>query len=159
LNNAIIFGSVAGAMIAWAAAEWWRGVPRQTARARLAWTLGALLMTVHSVAAFVILYGGSHTAAVAATARQTAALTGIASGAGIYLNYFFLEVWIADALWWWIAADSYAARPRGITIAISAFFLFMFINGGVIFADGLMRVIGSVAVVIAAAAWMLRRRS
>jgi hypothetical protein len=116
-------------------------------------------MTLHSAAAFVILYGGSHSTAVAATARQTAALTGVASGAGIYVNYVFIAIWIADALWWWAAADSYAARPHGVTIAVSAFALFMFINGGVIFADGLMRVIGATAVVIAAAAWIPRARS
>lgn len=33
----------------------------------------------------------------AATARRTLDMTGLASGAGLYLNYLFVAVWIADA--------------------------------------------------------------
>lgn len=154
MEEALIFGSVAGAIVAWGAAEWWRAMPQHAGRARLAWTLGATLMTSHSAAAFTILYGGSHGTAVAATAKQTEALTGVGSGAGIYVNYVFLTIWIADVIWWWAGPASYAARPHVVSALMRAFFLFMFVNGAVLFADGLMRVLGAVAVVMAGAAWI-----
>jgi hypothetical protein len=153
MSELTIFGSIAGAIVAWAAAEWWREEPVRARDARAAWTCGAALMALHSVAAFLLLYDGSHATAVAATARQTAALMGIASGWGIYVNYAFNAVWLGDAAWWWIAPASYVTRPRVISTVRRAFFLFMFVNGAVIFADGWMRVLGGTAVTIAAIAW------
>ena len=154
MNDALIFGSVAGAVVAWAAAEWWRASPPHATQARAAWTLAAALMTLHSAAAFAILYGASHGTAVAATAKQTEALTGVASGAGIYVNYVFLTIWLADVIWWWARPVSYAARRPVVSALMRAFFLFMFVNGAVIFADGLMRVLGAVGVVTAGAGWL-----
>jgi hypothetical protein len=154
VSEVLVFGSVAGATVAWAAAEWWRAAPRSAARARVAWTVGAALMLVHSVAAFALLYGGSHRTAVDATARQTAAVTGVATGAGIYVNYAFLAIWLADVLWCWAAPAAYATRSPVVSVSLRVFFLFMFLNGAVIFADGLMRVLGAVAVATAGAAWI-----
>lgn len=153
MSELAIFGSIAGAIVAWAVGEWWRDDPVRWREARMAWTCGASLMTVHSAAAFMLLYGGSHDAALAATARQTAALTGVASGAGLYVNYAFLALWTADAAWWWIAPAAYAARRRVIDASISGVFLFMFLNGAVIFADGWMRVLGATAVTAVLVAW------
>lgn len=154
MSELAIFGSIAGAIAAWAAGEWWRGYPMRWREARMAWTCGATLMAVHSAAAFMLLYDGSHATAVAATARQTAALTGVESGAGIYINYAFLALWITDAAWWWIAPATYAARGRVIDASISGFFLFMFLNGAVIFADGWMRGLGATAATAVLVAWV-----
>jgi hypothetical protein len=153
MSAVMVFGSVAGALVLWAVAEWWRHQAGRSSAARAAWTAGAALMTVHSIAAFMVIYGGSHAVAVAATARQTAALTGVESGAGIYVNYVFLVLWIADASWWWISPGSYATRPRVIATGIQAIFLFMFLNGGVLFADGWMRVLGAAVVTAVLVAW------
>jgi hypothetical protein len=154
MTQPLVFGSVAGAIIAWAMAEWWRDTPGRLVHARLAWTLGAAMMGLHSVAAFIILYEGSHATALAATARQTAALTGVADGSGIYVNYLFVAIWMIDALWWWIAPAAYTARPSIVSHGLRAVFLFMFVNGAFVFADGLMRALGAAAVVVAATAWI-----
>ena len=64
-----VFGTIAGATLAWAVAE--------QLRSRLLWTIGAALAVTHSAAAFAVFHGWSHRAAAAATARQTADVTGV----------------------------------------------------------------------------------
>ena len=85
---------------AWGLAEWWRardpGAAMGQARARTAWTLGAGFAVVHVLAAFHVHHGWSHASAVVETARQTEAAFGVRFGAGVYANYAFLAVWIAD---------------------------------------------------------------
>src|SRR5688572_25084706 len=88
----------------WAAAEVLRLVrPQATEPARQLWTAALILMWAHAAIAFGSAYGWSHQTAVLATARQTAAVTGLDWGGGIYVNYLFLIAWALDALWWWTA--------------------------------------------------------
>lgn len=152
-----IRGTIAIAMIAYAAAEWLR-VRRSPAwrTARALWTIGALSLVVHAAAAFHYRYAWSHTQAIQATAAETAAVTGLDSGAGLYVNYAFLALWIADAAWWWLAPASYAARRRALSLAVSATFLFMFLNGAVVFAHGAMRWLGTACVLIVCVAVVRR---
>ena len=91
MTGVTVFGTVAGAIVAWAGSETARGAWR-----RWLWTLAASLMVVHSVAAFATMYGWSHDVAVAETRRQTRALTGVDSGTGLYVNYTFLayDIWL-----------------------------------------------------------------
>ena len=150
----IVFVTIAGAIVCWAVAEWWRArVPRWS---RLWWTAGALFMLIHSIAAFGLFYQWRHDVALVATARQTAAMTGIASGAGLYVNYALLAVWLLDAGWWWTAPASYRSRARAIEWGIHGFLFFMFVNGAVVFADGWMRLLGIAAVAVAGVAWWIR---
>jgi hypothetical protein len=109
---------------------------------------------VSEVLVFGSVAGATVAWAVDATARQTAAVTGVATGAGIYVNYAFLAIWLADVLWCWAAPAAYATRSPVVSVSLRVFFLFMFLNGAVIFADGLMRVLGAVAVATAGAAWI-----
>ena len=146
------------AVFAWAAAEVLRGRGRLPA-ARLAWTAGAGLLAIHIALAFHYWHGWSHAAAYESTARQSAQLTGVASGWGIYLNYALLIVWLADAAWWWAAPRAYATRSRAIDRTVFAFFLFMMVNGAVVFATTAMRYAGAAAVVIAVAARLRARAS
>jgi hypothetical protein len=150
-----VFATIAGAVASWAASECWtlqRGVSRDNGP-RILWTVGAVLMLAHSIAAFALFYNWSHVAAVTATARQTHAITGVSSGAGIFVNYAFVTMWIADAAWWWLKPAAYHARPRAMAHGLRAWFLFMFLNGAIVFADGLMRVLGIACVAAVAAAW------
>ena len=148
MTDAAVFVTIAGATGAWAGAE--------LLRSRLLWSAGAVLASVHAVAAFAVFYGWSHDVAVAATARQTAALTGLPWGGGVFFNYAFLAVWIGDAIWWWRAPRGYAARPRAIDAAVRGFLFFMFVNGAVIFADGWMRLLGGLAVGVVSMTWCIR---
>lgn len=153
MTDVAVYGAVAGAIVSWAASE----VARATMVRRAFWSLAAALMLVHSVAAFGAIYGWSHEVAVVATARQTQDLTGFDSGSGIYVNYVFLLIWIADAVWWWQAPAHYAARPGWLSHFVDGFVWFMFLNGAVIFADGWMRAIGGAAVLTVLIAWIGRR--
>jgi hypothetical protein len=143
-----VFGTIAGSVAAWAAAEW--------LHSRALWTVGAALAVSHSAAAFAAFHDWSHERAMIATAQQTAALTGLDWGGGLFFNYAFLLVWVADVSWWWIARRSYDERPRAIDVGIRGFLFFMFVNGAIVFADGVMRVIGIVAVAIVSVSWLMR---
>jgi len=104
-------------------------------------TAGCAAFLAHVVCAFHFYHSWSHTVAYAATARQTAELTGWDYGFGLYINYLFAVVWFADAVWSWMT-PTYAARPAWVTRAIRAFFWFMIFNGAVVFAQAPLRAFG-----------------
>jgi hypothetical protein len=126
-----------------ATAAW---LARRDAPARALWTAGCGLYLVHVVAAFQFVHGWSHTAAYLETARQTAETVGMNWGGGIYFNYGYTLIWVADvAWWWWRGLAGYRARPQWITLAVQGFFAFMFFNGTVVFARGVIRWFGVIA--------------
>jgi hypothetical protein len=143
-----VFATIAGAVVCWAAGE--------ALQSRAAWALGALLALLHALLAFLVFYGWSHEVARVSTMRQTEALTGIRFGGGIYVNYLFLVVWLADAAWWWVSPRSRAARSRAVALAVHGFIFFIMVNGAVVFADGLARLLGGAAVSVVAVAWLRR---
>jgi hypothetical protein len=146
-SDVAVRGSIDAAMLSWATAEWlrWRQPPHEAA-GRVLWTAGALLTTVHVVAVFQYVHYWSHGAALADTARQTAQLTGMHWGGGLYVNYAFVTLWLADAAFWWLDRAAYARRSAVYRDGLLGLFVFMFVNGGIIFARGLARAIGVVAV-------------
>jgi hypothetical protein len=146
-----VFGTISAAVICWAAAE--------ALANRTLWSAAALLALINSAAAFMTFYDGQHDVARVETARQTAALTGIAFTGGIYVNYLFLFVWTVDAAWWHVGPASYARRSRALSLAIRGFIFFIILNGAVIFADGWARVVGVASVMLVVASWFLRRSS
>lgn len=145
------------AVFAWAATEVLKRRGRRDT-ARVVWTSGAALLGIHIALAFHYWHGWSHAAAYESTAIQSEQLTGVASGWGIYLNYALLAVWIADAGWWWGAPRAYERRSRALDHAVFAFFLFMMVNGAVVFATTGMRYAGAAAVVIAVVARLAPHR-
>src|SRR5262245_10761780 len=64
--------------------------------ARLSWTVGCLAFLLHVGCAFQFYHHWSHRAAYEATARQTAEVVGLDWGGGLYANYAFAAVWVAD---------------------------------------------------------------
>ena len=88
-------GSIAVATLSWASAEWLRlRQPSAGAMARAFWTLGAALTVVHTIAVFHYIHDWSQDAALAHTAQQTAVLTGLRWGGGLYVNYAFIALWV-----------------------------------------------------------------
>lgn len=80
-------------------------------------------------------------------------------GGGLYFNYAFTAVWIADALWWWRAGlDGYRARSRWVTGAVHLFFGFMFFNATVVFGSAFMRWFGVASMLILAVTAASRSR-
>jgi hypothetical protein len=153
----IVRGTMILATVAWAAGEaLMRRSPASDRLARAIWTIGIALAVIHVVLAFHWVYGWSHEAAVQATARQTAARFGWGWRGGIFVNYVFLTLWLADVCWWWRAPASHASRPVRIEMARRALFTFMFVNGAVIFASGIGRLAGIASVALVLLAWVAR---
>lgn len=153
-ETAAVRGTIWLAVAAWAAAEWRRTAPAASSTSgRTAWTLGAAAALVHVAFAFHVHHGWSHAAAMVDTARQTAALTGWRWGGGVYVNYVFVLVWLADAAWWWLDVASFQRRARWLDAALRAFLWFMFLNGAFVFVRGPMRWAGLAAAAAVAAAW------
>ena len=117
------------------------------------WTLGCAAYIGHVIAAFRFYHGWSHAAAYAETAHQTNALTGLNWGGGLYFNYAFSAVWMADALWWWIGPTSYGARRHGLTSMVRAFFFFMVLNSTIVFGRGAARALGATILLLLVVAW------
>jgi hypothetical protein len=137
-------------LAAWAASEW--------RRSRALFVAGGVALLAHSAVAFHVRYGWSQQAALLDTREQTRAVTGLAFGGGLIVNYLFLLLWLAEIVWWWRSPAGYLARPPLLDRAIRAFFLFMFLNGAVVFASGPVRALGVAAVLAVAWAWYRRGR-
>jgi hypothetical protein len=143
----IVRGTIVVATVAWALGE---VLMRRLAFDRLArgvWTSGIALALLHVVLAFEFVYVWDHGAAVAATAQQTADLVGWRWGGGIYINYIFLALWLADVCWWWVAPVTHATRSVLFETTRLALFVFMFFNGAVVFATPPTRIVGLAAIV------------
>lgn len=69
--------------------------------ARAIWTVGFVLFLLHTAAAFHLLHGWSHDAACEHVLKRTTEATGFETGVGIYVNYGFGLLWLADVLMWW----------------------------------------------------------
>ena len=113
-------------------------VPRWAWRASLA---GPLLCAVHIVIAMGHQHHWSHSAAVEATAQQTASVYGLAWGGGVYVNYLFVAVWLAY-LWLWRQRPELFAQSPAMLWALRAFFFIIIFNAAVVFATSPMRPIG-----------------
>src|SRR5262245_6539359 len=110
-GTAAVRATVLAAVVLWACAEILKiRRPTHVEPARRLWTAAIVLMILHAVLAFHVVYGWRHATAVIETARQTAAVTGLEWGGGIFVNYVFLAAWTIDAAWWWIAPRAYVRR-------------------------------------------------
>ncbi len=157
MSLTIVRGTMILATVAWALGEaLMRRSPRSDRRARAIWTVGIALAVSHAVLAFQFVYGWNHDAAVAATVQQAADRFGAGWRGSIYVNYVFLAVWLADVCWWWIAPASHAARSLRLEFVRRALFTFMFLNGAVVFASGVGRLVGIAAVATVLLAWRTR---
>ena len=156
LGPLLTTATIWGALIAYTVAEGGRArlIPAFSGeRARNVWTLGCLLYVAHVASAFQFQHGWSHEAAYAYTADQTAALVGLVWGGGIYVNYLFTALWIEEVVWWWVAPTSYHARSSWVRFAVRAVFLFMIVNGAVVFVAGPMRGLGAGIVAVLLVVW------
>lgn len=122
-----------------------------------AWTAACLFYLIHMMTAFAFFHNFSHTEAYHATARQTQTLMGVYYGGGLYWNYVFTVIWMADALWAWLG--NYTQRARWIAWAVHGFLAFMFVNATVVFGKGWIRIAGAVGFLSLGALLMARRRS
>jgi len=112
------------------------------ARARWVSTIGCLSLVAHTVCAFHFYHDWSQASAYREVERQTAEVTGSAWGGGLFINYAFQALWMADVIWWWRGLEMYRQRPWLITAAWHGIFIFMLFNATVVFKTGLVRWLG-----------------
>lgn len=140
--------------------------------ARGFWTLGCALFLTHVAGAFHFAHGWSHEHALQYTADQTELLTGWRFGGGLYFNYAFGLMWLVDVLMSWANAsrrgvmselpEAHEATVSGVhplRIFWLAFFLFMVVNGAIVFAAGATRRVtaGGLVLIIVLAAFRWQR--
>ena len=113
-------------------------------------TLGCAALLIHIACAFQYRHNWSESAAYADTARQTAAVTGFNWGGGIYINYLFAAVWVAEVMRSWVRP---ATGPGGWILFTRAFFLFMFFNAAVVFVMGPIRWFGLLCCLALLSVW------
>lgn len=72
----------------------------------------------------------------------------------------FTAVWALDAARWWLDPERYRRSSAATTIVLHGFFLFMIVNGAVVFEGGTVGVLGAVVCFLGAVgvALALRRR-
>lgn len=119
--------------------------------ARWCWTIGCIFFFVHMAAAFHGLHGWSSAAAYDHVLKRTQETTGIATGVGLYVNYAFAALWLADTVLWWRYLNWSERRiPYWVT---QATFGFMMVQSTVVFGPPFWT---PVAVSLAVAAFVIR---
>jgi len=117
------------------------------------WCAGLVACVVHILIAMAHRHHWSHDAAVLETARQTAAVYGLAWGGGVYVNYLFVGVWLAQLVWWRIAPGRFHQRPAWVLWVERVFYLVIVVNAAVIFAAPDRRLAGAAVTGALVAAW------
>ncbi|MXY24423.1 MAG: hypothetical protein F4Y45_07860 [Acidobacteria bacterium] len=136
------------ALVLYVAGEYGRTRRVPATWARPIWLLGALVYLAHVAAAFGIHHGWSHVDAYDYTAARTEAFLSLAWGGGLWANYAFTTIWVAEGAWWQFWPLHHARRSAVWTTAIRCIFFFMIANGAVVFVDNPRRLLG-VGVLIA----------
>jgi len=112
----------------------------------------------HLASAFHFEHAWSHARALAATAAQTAEVTGVETGCGLYLNYAFALAWLADTAWRGLAKRSHENRPAWVGAALQCFMALMWFNATVVFGSPWGQLTGWAAVFGLGSWFMLQRR-
>lgn len=120
--------------------------------ARWSWTIGCAFLLVHLAAAFHCVHDWSHGAAYDHVLKRTQEMTGVATGVGLYVNYAFAALWLADTILWWGALNWSERRiPYWI---VQAIFAFLMIQATVVFGPPVWIVVaGLVGMTILALRW------
>jgi len=114
---------------------------------------GAFLMVTHILISMSVAHAWSHASALAATAMQTNAVYGLNWGGGVYVNYLFITVWVAELAVWRLAPARYAARLSWLKWTLRAFYFVVIANAAIVFAGGWRRVLGVGLVAALLASW------
>lgn len=118
---------------------------------------GALACAAHFVATMALHHGWSQAQAWEFTARETARIYGVSWGGGLVVNYVFLGVWLADAVYWLRHARDSSAGVPPARWALRAFYLLIIFNAAVVFTTGIGRAAGIVLTVVLLAFWLRRQ--
>jgi hypothetical protein len=129
---------------------------KRTLLAKIVWTAGAALLAIHVVVAILLVHGGSHAAAVAATAQRTRAVFGVDAGYGVWFNYACVAIWGVDALRLWLGGKNFLARRDAWFWFVQTYLAFMIFFGAVVF--GSLWWLLPIGASVAATIYLRRRR-
>jgi len=146
-------------LAAWAASECLgtSGTAPREPRARLSFTVGALSLLLHAGLALHWRHAWSQTDAMREIARQSAEVTGLSFGGGLFVNYAFVLFWLAETCWWWRTPARFRERSPRARAASRGVYLFMFVNGAIVFGHGPVRVFGTIAILAVCGCWYRAR--
>jgi len=153
-----LYATIWFALAAFVAGEWGK---RRRIVPWWAWPMslaGAWSCVAHIIIALGSYHHWNHEAAVQATARQTAAVYGVAWGGGVYVNYVFVAAWLEELWQWRTRPAQYFARSRAVRWGLRAFFFIIIVNAAVVFASPHTRVAGVMLTAILLAIWSRRPR-
>ena len=120
-----------------------RGRRRWDAAARTAWTAGCVSLIAHVAFAYHFYHHWSQASVYRETARQTAEVTGLDWGGGLFINYALVIGWVVDVVCWRLRGlDAYRDRPRWLAAAWQGFLFSIVFNAAVVFKTGPLRWIG-----------------
>lgn len=103
------------------------------------WTIGAVSYLVHVACAFEFVHDWSHVAALDHTAQETKRFVGIGRGEGLYVNYLFTAIWLADVIRLWLANLLRSQTNRWVDVGVHTLFAFIVFNATVVFGPAIYR--------------------
>lgn len=131
-----------------------QGRMRWESAVRVTWTIAVLFLIAHFICAYQFFHHWSQASALRDTARQTEEVIGLNWSGGLFINYAFLILWIADVAWWWLdGLTSYRARPWQVIAAWHGFIIFILFNAMIVFKQGAVRWVGLVICVVLLLSW------
>ncbi|HEY6402947.1 MAG TPA: hypothetical protein VI479_16130 [Blastocatellia bacterium] len=143
LTRITIWLALAGYAIGVSAYLLSRGRRSWDAVARAAWALGCASIIAHVAFAYHFYHNWSQASVYRETARQTAEVTGLDWGGGVFFNYALVIGWIMDAVYWrFRGLDAYRNRPPWLATPWQFFLFFIVFNATVVFKTGALRWIG-----------------
>jgi hypothetical protein len=155
--NAALYGTIWISLFLFALGEAGkRGLHDGRAPRLWAWPVsacGCAIAIVHIGIAMGAVHGWSHSAAVAATARQTSAVFGLNFGGGVYFNYAFVLLWAIEVWIWRRSPERYTVRSPVVTWLLRAFYLVIIANAAIVFAGAWRRAAGGLVVASLIASW------
>ena len=143
LTRITVWAALAGYAVGASAYLLGRGRRSWDAAARTAWAVGCASLIAHVAFANHFHHNWSQTSVYRETARETAEVTGLEWGGGMFINYALVLGWIIDVAWWRLKGlVAYRNRPAWLSAAWHGFLFFIVFNATVVFKSGLLRWIG-----------------
>ena len=123
------------------------------------WTIGCFSYVIHVILAFHFVHNWSHDQAWQHTAIETDRMTGIGRGEGLWVNYLFTVVWLADVLRLWAAHLHAKDLNRTMSLLVHMFIGFIVFNATVVFGAAIYRYLAIPVAILLGWAWYQGRRS
>ena len=117
------------------------------------WCVGCLFYVLHVGFAFAYIHDWSHQAALQHTADETERLIGLHRGDGLWVNYVFSIIWIADVIRISAACIRGRKTNQSLDFAVAALFAFIFFNATVVFGPPVYRLMAVPVAVLATFVW------